>query len=169
MTGSVRIGNVSDKLADIVAAELGRCDVVVRVAKLSEMQLPFIDTLVTPAADDYVPNHDSVLAWQKTVQETDAFIMLAPQYNDQVAPAQSNAIDWLKKDWEQKPVTIISYGWSGGLDAAALLKKLLIKVGATPTETPHELYLAKDISPAGEMLDQNRVMKQIAAAIDEVA
>lgn len=170
MTGSVREGNVSEKLLPIVQEELTkRDDVVMRVANLREMALPFVDTPVSPMSEGYEPNHKSVREWRYVVTQSDAFIMLTPEYNYQPSPVQMNAIDWLKKDWEQKPVTIISYGWSGGLDAAALLKKLLIKVGATPTETPHELYLAKDISPAGEMLDQNRVMKQIAAAIDEVA
>lgn len=169
MTGSVREGNISEHLLPLVQAELTKhSDITIEVANLREMELPFIDTPITPADETYTPNHESVLAWQALVQKTDAFIMLTPEYNHMPSPAQINAIDWLAKDWADKPVTILSYGWGGGLKSATLLKALLEKVGAAPTNEPHALFFTKDIDLDGSVIDNEHVITQITDAINEV-
>ena len=169
MTGSVREGNVSEKLLPIVQEELTkRDDVVMRVANLREMALPFVDTPVSPMSEGYEPNHKSVREWRYVVTQSDAFIMLTPEYNYQPSPVQMNAIDWLYKEWSAKPVAVVSYGWGGGLKAAATLKALLAKVEASQVSEAHPLFFTKDLGVDGSILDEANVRAQINAAIDGV-
>jgi NAD(P)H-dependent FMN reductase len=169
LTGSMRPNSVGDKLLPLIRQELeSREGVNVQVADVREMNLPFVDTPVIPSADDYSPNHDNVTAWQKMVKDSDAVILLAPEYNHQPTAAQKNAIDWLYADWKDMPMAIISYGWGGGQASAELLVKLIKQVQARPLDASASLFFTKDIALDGQILDENRVKSQIASVVEAV-
>ncbi len=169
LTGSMRPNSLSEALAPVVSQELEKAGATVKVADVKQMQLPFIDSLVSPASETFEITNDNVRAWQQTVQGSDALVLLVPEYNGQPSAVQKNAIDWLYEDWKDKPVAVVSYGWGGGASAAELINKLMVKVGASPIDTTASLFFTKDISLEGEILDDESVRSQVAAVAKAIA
>lgn len=104
--------------------------------------------------------------WQKLIDWAEAVIMLTPEYNSGIAPAQKNAIDWLYKEWQGKPVIVVGYSWSGAANSCKHLSEVLIRVGAKEALPAIELSFGKEITPNGEVIDEVRVNKQFAKLAD---
>ena len=51
-----------------------------------------------------------MIAWTKLVAEADGVLLLTPEYNHTMTPVQLNAVDWIGKEWEDKPVALVGYG-----------------------------------------------------------
>lgn len=167
MTGSVRPNSVGDKLLPLVQKSLEDEGATVRVASMKELQLPFVDSEVIPAAEEFVPTHESVIAWKKLVDESDGLVMLTPEYNYQMSAVQKNAIDWLYQEWKDKPVGVVSYGWGGGEKSFVMLEALLEKVEAKLLPEAAHLYFTKDISPTGDVIEGSSVEEKIAQVIEQ--
>ncbi|NLA43045.1 NAD(P)H-dependent oxidoreductase [Candidatus Saccharibacteria bacterium] len=168
MTGSVRPNSVGDKLLPVVQSSLEAQGVEVQVASLRELQLPFFDSEEIPSSESYSINQENVKQWQSLVVSSDGIVMLTPEYNYQMAAAQKNAIDWLYKEWKDKAVSIVSYGWSGGEKAATPLKALLEKLQAKPLDKVAKLYFTKQISPDGLFIDESEVKALIDSTVSEL-
>jgi|LSQX01.3.fsa_nt_gb NAD(P)H-dependent FMN reductase len=168
MTGSVRPNSVGDKLLPIIERIAKEQGVTVQIAKLRELQLPFFDSVEIPSSDSYEITHENVRQWQSFVASSDGMVMVTPEYNYQMSAAQKNAIDWLYKEWEDKPVAIVSYGWGGGAKAATPLVALLEKLKAKPLSRATQLYFTKQLAPDGSILDSEAVESSVAATIDEL-
>ena len=76
---------------------------------------------------------------------------MTPQYNRSFPAPIKNAIDMLFAEWDGKPIAIVGYGWSGGLDAAADLTKVLTHVKADVVGSTG-LVFTKDLTPEGELI-----------------
>ena len=104
------------------------------------------------------------------VADADGVVLVTPEYNHTMSPVQLNAIDWVFKEWEDKPVALIGYGWRSGAGQAhatareALAVNLKAKVG----DEQANMFFMKDLNPDGTVLDKAAVDGKIGAAIDEV-
>lgn len=169
ITGSARTNSTGAALLPLVKAELAKHpDITIRIADLKELNMPFVDGQTIPAADDFTPPHDSVKKWQEIVQASDGFVVLAPEYNNQISAIQKNAFDWLFNDWKEKKFAIVTYSWSGGAPVVELLNKLITKVGGTPLPTASMLAFMKDINPDGSVIDSGIVRNKLAATVAEL-
>ena len=63
--------------------------------------------------------------WASKVFESDAIVVVTPQYNRSFPAPIKNAIDYLFAEWDAKPVALVGYGWTGASDATADLTKVL--------------------------------------------
>ncbi len=87
-----------------------------------------------------------------------------------MSPVQLNAIDWVFKEWEDKPVALIGYGWRSGAGQAhatareALAVNLKARVGDEQTN----LFFMKDLHPDGTIADAEAVRGKIDASLDEL-
>lgn len=169
LTGSMRPNSISEALLPAVRQELEAVGASVQVADVKQMQLPFVDSLVSPASEAFEITNDRVRSWQQMIQDSDALVMLVPEYNGQPSAVQKNAIDWLYEDWKDKPVAMVSYGWGGGQGAADLMNKLMVKVGASPVDANAMLFFTKDISLEGELLDEAAVRTQLEVVAKTIA
>lgn len=98
---------------------------------LEKINLPFLDEPKHPRMQQYVQAHTK--EWSKKIDEADAFVFVMPEYNYSMPPALSNAIDFLYKEWNYKPVGLVSYGGiSGGLRAAQMSKLQITAVKMMP-------------------------------------
>ena len=61
---------------------------------------------------------------------------------------------------------MVSYGWGGGESSAELMRKLLVKVGASPIDQTASLFLTKDISLEGELIDHAEVESKISSVVE---
>jgi NAD(P)H-dependent FMN reductase len=167
---SVRKGRAADNIFDLVKKDLDARDGVhIVVADLKEINLPFFAHELTPASPDYIPTDPAVIEWGKLVTDADAIVWLTPEYNHSLNAVQKNAIDSLKNEWIDKPITIVGYGWSGGSLSIAALDHILPWLKADYKHNPAELAFMKDINPDGTIIDEASVTAQIKATIDEIA
>jgi NAD(P)H-dependent FMN reductase len=71
--------------------------------------------------------------WSARIDSADAFVFVSPEYNHGIAAPLKNAIDHLYREWNHKPMAIVSYGGtSAGLRAAQMLKQVAVAVRLVP-------------------------------------
>ncbi len=167
--GSARVGRVADKVLEYVKNDIdGRDDVTMTVADLAQLQLPFYNNEIAAMLPEHVQTDEHVAVWSRLVSDADGVVFITPEYNHNLSAIQKNALDWLFKEWNDKPVTAVAYGWSGGALAIAALREVLTNVKADIKQDMAQLGFMKDLNPDGSLLDDANVAAQIAAAIDEV-
>ena len=113
LTGSTRPGRFNIQPAQwILDIAKKRTDIAVALIDIELLNLPFLDEPVPPSQRQYSKGHTK--EWSKTVDETDGFIFVSPEYNHSYSPALKNAIDYLWYEWHYKPVSYVSYGSIAG-------------------------------------------------------
>jgi len=170
VTGSVRPNSVNEKIVPLVVAEVEEQGATATVADLKELNMPFFDAPVPPAHPDFAPTHEGVIAWTKLVAEADGVIFVTPEYNHTMTPVQLNAIDWITKEWEDKKVGLVGYGWnSGALQSHATAREVLaVNLKAIVGDDQANLYLGRELNPDGSVADEEKVATAIAATVTEV-
>ena len=120
----------------------------VEVADLAEINLPLLDEPNHPRLHQYTQRHTK--AWSSQVAAADAIILVMPEYNHGYTAPLKNAIDYLYREWQHKPVGLVSYGGVvGGTRAVQQLKpvlaalKLVPMVEAVPI-VQYQQYLSED-------------------------
>jgi NAD(P)H-dependent FMN reductase len=152
---STRPGRVGGPIASWFA---DRCRIdgrfSIEVSDLAELALPMMDEPNPPRTRSYI--HDHTRAWSKTVESSDAFVFVMPEYNHGFSAPLKNAIDFLYEEWAFKPVGFVSYGGvSGGMRAVQMLKPILTCLRMLPLNDQVALanfaqYLQGDVFEPGE-------------------
>lgn len=170
VTGSVRPHSANEKVVPVVVSALEMRGAVVTVANLKEINLPFFDDPTPPSAPEYAPTDERVLAWTKMVADADGVVLVTPEYNHTMSPVQLNAIDWIYKEWANKPIALIGYGWRSGAGQAHATAReaLAVNLKADVGDDQANMYFMKDLGPDGSVLDQEAVDKKVGAALDEL-
>ena len=170
VTGSVRPNSVNEKIVPLVVSEVDAQGSTVTIADLKELNLPFFDSPVPPASPDFAPTNESVIAWTKLVADTDAVIFVTPEYNHTLTPVQLNAIDWVSKEWEDKHIGLVGYGWTSGAGQAHAAAResfeTVLKAHVASKQT--NLFFTKDIDTEGNVIDEAGVKEKIAATVSEL-
>src|SRR5665213_143965 len=124
----------------------------VEVLDLEKINLPFLDEPQHPRLQEYTKEHTKI--WSKKIDAADAFVFVFPEYNFSMPPTLSNAIDFLFKEWNYKPVGLVSYGGiSGGLRAAQMSKLQITTVKMMPiTEAVSIPFFEKHIDENGQFI-----------------
>ena len=166
LTGSTRPNNASEKIAKIVAEHIisngiGEAEIV----KVAELGLPFYNAPTSPSDESYVATDPAVIAWGQKVASADAVVLIMPEYNHAISAVQKNAIDWLYKEWNAKPVILVGYGWYEGknvLDNA----RLVMSIPKATVVAEVGLGFMKQINPDGTPADSVAVTERLSAAFD---
>ena len=169
VVSSTRPGRIGPQVAEWVAAQAPASEWEVELADLST--LPFFDEEDMPRNGNYAKAHTK--AWATTVFESDALIVVTPQYNRSFPAPIKNAIDYLFAEWDAKPVALVGYGWSGAVDATADLTKVLGHVKADVVGSTG-LVFTQDITPTGDLhatdersAELDALLAALAAKVDE--
>lgn len=129
---STRPGRIGASIAgwfSAVATAQGSFDV--ELVDLAEVALPLFDEPNHPMLADYV--HDHTKRWSAIIDRADAIVFVTPEYNHSFNAATKNAIDFLHKEWQHKPVGFVSYGGvSGGTRAIQALKPICAALRMVP-------------------------------------
>jgi NAD(P)H-dependent FMN reductase len=168
VTGSARPNSVSHKVAPVVQAALTAHEgIETEVVDVATLALPFFDAPLPPSQEAFVATDANVQAWTKLVADADGVILLTPEYNGNVTAIQKNAIDWIYKEWVDKPVAFIGYGWyEPSRSQAALRVSFEAVLKAKLVEPFTQLQFMKDISIEGDIVDQESVDGKIKATLD---
>lgn len=128
VVSSTRPNRIGHKVTQWVSEQADPEQWEVRILDLGEINLPFLDEEDMPKNGNYAKPHTQ--AWASAVFESDAIVVVTPQYNRSFPAPIKNAVDYLFAEWDSKPIAIVGYGWSGGSDATADLAKVLTHVRA---------------------------------------
>jgi len=166
--GSARKGRAADGVAKLVSGVITELGAEAVLADLKNINLPFLDEPLTPSEDDFAPNIDSYNIWSKLVSESDGIVFLTPEYNHGTSGILKNAIDWLYKELQDKPVTLVGYGWSGAPFAISNLSETLVHMKTKqPMPAVTKLCFMKDIDVNGAPIGENAT-SVIKATISEL-
>ena len=103
----------------------------VDVADLAELALPLLDEPNHPRLGRYVHQHTK--DWSARVDAADAVVLVTPEYNHGYPAALKNALDYLHREWQDKPVGFVSYGGiAAGTRAVQQLKQVVTVLRMVP-------------------------------------
>ena len=81
-----------------------------------------------PSYKDAPYPHESVEQFTAKIAEADAFIIVAQEYNHAPSAALKNALDWVYKEWNDKPVAFVGYGTLGAVRAVMQLRQIVVEL-----------------------------------------
>ena len=164
--GSARKGRVAEKINQHIHDAASTIEgIELTTADLQELALPFFDHEETPSSPTYAPTNEQVKKWSALVTEADAVLFITPEYNHTLSAIQKNAIDSLFTEWQDKPVSAVTYGWGGGTLSLGTFNEVMNHLKATIKEPVTSLSFMKDLNPDGSVLDSESVTTQLQATL----
>ncbi|MFK4066844.1 NADPH-dependent FMN reductase [Streptomyces sp. NPDC029674] len=149
----------------------GREEFDTTLIDLGEVNLPFFDEPEHPSEGRYIHRHTK--EWSATVAAADCFVFVMPMYNGGFTAPLKNAIDYLQKEWQGKPVGLISYsaGSSGGAPAVEMIQPVLRRVGLRSARRSLSIPGIEErlAGRYGNFVATAELAAQAAAVLDEVA
>jgi NAD(P)H-dependent FMN reductase len=137
---SIRPNRFADHAARWIA-EIARQrdDFQVEVVDLRDYPMPMF---AEQASSAWAPSRDEVARrWQNKVNEFDAFIFTAAEYNRGPTAVLKNALDYAYTEWNNKPVAFVGYGGVGGARAIEQLRLNAIELQMAPIRTAVHILL----------------------------
>ncbi len=170
VTGSIRPNSVNEKIVPLVTKQLEDKGATVTIADLKELNLPFYDAPTPSLVPDFAPSDERVQRWTAMVEGADGVVLVTPEYNHTMNALQLNAVTWVGKEWQDKPVALVGYGWSGGSRAHITARETLANSGlkARVGEKQANLAFKKEIDVDGSALDEAGTSEKISTALDEL-
>jgi len=145
--GSTRRNRFGDKPANWIYEETKKkSGVTAELLDLRDFPMPFFDEPMGPSSLNENYSHDMVKKWAVKIKESDAFIIVTPEYNHGYPAVLKNAIDSIFPEWNDKPVGFVSYGGVGGARCVEQLRQVAVEMRMIPIRSalhlPTEVYLA---------------------------
>ena len=164
LIASTRPGRLGPTVADWVLSQVPADGFEVELLDLADFDLPFLDEPKQPSEGNYV--HAHTRRWAAAVRETEALVIVMPEYNRGYNAPLKNAIDFLYAEWEGLPVGCVGYGWYGARPAKAALRQTLERIKLTVVEAPG-LAFEKTLVD-GQVVADDAVTLELAAMFDEL-
>ncbi len=170
--GSTRQNRLSPSIAAWIENQVAKNDdFELEVIDLKNINLPFFNEPTSPMMG--AGTSDVAIAWATKIASADAVIILSPEYNAGYPAPLKNAIDYLKNEWEKRPVTIVTYGFGGGLSSAVQLKQVFTRLGSKIVESGVAIDIGAGIlSETGGIIDPEISLLSyeapLAIALDEI-
>jgi len=153
--GSSRPQRLGDRVCKFVMSKTAQVPGTrFTVLDLARYELPFFSELTAPRNNRDRSPAGPVRDWLDDISAADGYLFLTPEYNYAVPAVLKNALDFLAREAEAKPASILSYSDTahGGNIAGHELRLTLNKLGMFPM--PKSLPLPY----ADQMLDENGVL-----------
>ena len=169
LTGSARPNSAGKKVTGLTKDMLDSYpDTKARIIEIKDLDLPFLDSELAPADDNYSPTNNNVKSWTKMVDSAAGVVFVTPEYNTTMSAIQKNAIDWIYKEWKDKPVALVGYGWHKAARVHLHAREILENVKAIVMSNTTGLMFTQDLSTDGEILDVDEVKSKLKATLDEL-
>jgi NAD(P)H-dependent FMN reductase len=168
--GSTRPGRVGPKFAAWFRSRaIDHDSFDVELVDLAELNLPFLDEPSHPRLRQYV--HQHTIDWSRTVERSDAFVFVTPEYSFGYSAALKNAIDYLSQEWADKAVGFVSYGGvAGGTRAVQQLKQIVTALKMIPVaESVNIPFFTQFIDESGAVRPNDVMTRSADAMLDELA
>ncbi|HZK76445.1 MAG TPA: NAD(P)H-dependent oxidoreductase [Candidatus Kapabacteria bacterium] len=147
LIGSTRPNRFSEKPAQYLFEELKKKEgLEAELLDLRDWPLPFFDEPISVGANKGIYVNPLGKKWADKIGEGDGYIMVTPEYNHGYSAVLKNALGWVYREWNKKPVGFVSYGNSFGARAIEQLRQVVIELKMVPMfnsiQIPSEVYLA---------------------------
>ena len=145
---STREGRFGDQPARWFHDHLAeRQEVTAKLLDLRDFPMPFFDQM-TPPASPGRPAHTNeiVQRWTAEIAGSDAFVIVAAEYNFGPPAVLKNALDWVYPEWNRKPIGFVSYGSAAGTRSVQQLRDAAVELQMAPIRSavhlPRETLMA---------------------------
>jgi NAD(P)H-dependent FMN reductase len=136
----------------------------VELIDLAEVNLPMFDEPKHPRLGEYVHQHTK--DWSATIQRGDAYVFVVPEYNFGFNAAIKNALDYLNREWQYKPLGFVSYGGvAAGTRAVQMLKQVVSPLKMVPMADAVHIPFVQQFLDSERVLQPNQVMEDSATAL----
>lgn len=132
--GTTRPNRFSEKPAHWILEEVNkRKGVEVELLDLRDYPLPFFNDPVSPSriTDGQYAN-EMARKWAQKIKEGDGYIIVTAEYNHGYPAVLKNALDFIYKEWNNKPVGFVAYGNAGGARAVEQLRQVAVELEMAP-------------------------------------
>lgn len=145
--GSTRQGRFSEKPAQWIFDEAKNLpDTEVELLDLHDYQLPFLEDPTPPSMAHGQYSNEFVQQWANKINDGDAFIIVAPEYNHGYSAVLKNALDVIYQEWNRKPVGFVSYGSAMGARSVEQLRQVAVELQMAPirkaVHIPVDIFMA---------------------------
>jgi NAD(P)H-dependent FMN reductase len=131
--GSTRQGRYGEKPAHWILGELQKQDgITTELIDLRDYPMPFFDEPIPPSAIKEPYAHPVVQKWTQKIAEADGFVIVTPEYSHGYPAVLKNALDYVYKEWNRKPVAFVSYGSVGGGRVIEQLRAVVVELQMAP-------------------------------------
>ncbi|MBK1788304.1 NADPH-dependent FMN reductase [Prauserella cavernicola] len=162
LVGSTRKGRVGDTVADWFAGlACRREDLDVTVVDLADFDLP----ARLPAEPT-----GEMARLAALIGESDAFVVVTPEYNRSFPASLKQAIDIAYDEWHGKPAGFVSYGCrSSGLHAVEALRCVFIELHVVTMRDTVSFDLFDDgVDDSGRPADDDELGRTVTAMLDQL-
>ncbi len=164
--GSTRPTRSGDKVADWFIRQVPHdSGLDFTLVDLNEINLPFLDESKPPMLGEYTKEHTK--KWSKLIDGFDGFVIVTPEYNHGYPASLKNALDFLYKEWLDKPVAFVSYGVTGGFRAVEQLRQVVVNLGMRQVNiqiavhTPWNAITENDVDSAYVFGDVAKLLEEL--------
>jgi NAD(P)H-dependent FMN reductase len=131
--GSTREGRFGDKAAQwILELAKKKEELDVELLDLRDYAMPFFNEAITPSSIKEPYTNEAVARWTKKIAEADGFIIATAEYSHGYPAVLKNALDYVYKEWNQKPVGFVAWGGVGGARSVEQLRAVAIELQMAP-------------------------------------
>jgi len=145
--GSTRQGRFSEKPAKWIFEEAKKLEgIESELLDLRDYEMPFFDSPMSPAMAQGKYENEVVRKWSEKINDGDAFIVVAPEYNHGYTAVLKNAMDVIYPEWNRKPVGFVSYGGAMGARSVEQLRQVAVELQMAPIRNaihiPNDIFFA---------------------------
>lgn len=138
------------------------------VTDLAEVNLPMLDEPMHAATRTYA--HEHTKRWSEIVGNSDAFVLVMPEYNHGYTAPLKNALDYLHHEWHYKPLGFVSYGGiSAGLRAVQGIKPVISALKMVPVTAAVNIHIADAFDGSGAFIPPTGVEEAASLMLEELA
>lgn len=169
IVGSTRPNRTGGPVADwFVGVASSYAGFDVEVVDLAEWKLPMLSEPDPPRLGRYT--QEITRSWAATIDAADAYVIVTPEYNYGYPAPVKNALDYLFKEWNDKPVGFVSYGGvGGGARAVQMLKQVVTTLKMLPVfEGVYIPFVASLIGDDGRLHATEPIERSATGLLDEL-
>jgi NAD(P)H-dependent FMN reductase len=130
--GSTRQGRTGERVADWLMRRLREQSAAeFTLVDLRDHPLPLFDNPHPPSFGQYAPEAEG---WARLIGSADGYVFVAPEYNHGYPAVLKNALDHVYREWNRKPMAVVSYGGgpAGGFRGAEQLRQVAVELQMVP-------------------------------------
>jgi len=127
ISSSTRSGRNSHRVTLMLKSKIEKLDQEVEILDLEKLDIPLFRERFT----DMKSPQQSYVDIFNTLKETDAIIIVTPEYNSSITPALKNILDiYGRQGFGHKPIAVasVSSGVKGGIVAAHHLQQIILSL-----------------------------------------
>jgi NAD(P)H-dependent FMN reductase len=169
IVGSTRPGRRGSAVgAWIHGLAVGHGGFEVELIELAEAGLPLLDEPHPPRRGEYA--HEHTRRWSETVRSGDAYVFVVPEHNHSFNAATKNALDYLAREWDGKPVAFVGYGGvAAGARAVQALLPVVSALGMMPLgRSVHIPFIQRAVTRDGVLEPAARLDEDATGLLGEL-